>query len=174
MIRLLSADDLIIARKHSEPQIEYVGEIIEIKTNVLILVRFKENFVATFDHTDYMIKFDFLRPSWIRQHYGIDLAYKIFGIEILLPKVLTKREKPLFDVHLDENDQLKLKDRPSVGWFNQTLNENQKEAIVNIMRGEYVNPYLIYGPPGKKQFHFINMRLTSSKQYAIANIFISI
>lgn len=124
--------------------------MIEIKDDDLVCVKFKEDFVLTFDNKAYMIEFDFTRASWIRLHYAIDLAFEIFGIDYLIPKEIIRRKMPLADVNLNGAQQLALNDGRIVNWFNASLNLHQKQAVVNVLRGELLNPYLIYGPPGNE------------------------
>lgn len=116
----------------------------------MVCVKFKEDFVLTFDNKAYMIEFDFTRASWIRLHYAIDLAFEIFGIDYLIPKEIIRRKMPLADVNLNGAQQLALNDGRIVNWFNASLNLHQKQAVVNVLRGELLNPYLIYGPPGNE------------------------
>lgn len=124
--------------------------MIEIKDGDLVCVKFKKDFVLTFDNKAYMIEFDFTRASWIRLHYAIDLAFEIFGIDYLIPKEIIRRKMPLADVNLNRAQQLALTDGRIVNWFNASLNLHQKRAVVNVLRGELLNPYLIYGPPGNE------------------------
>lgn len=124
--------------------------MIEIKDDDLVCVKFKEDFVLTFDNKAYMIEFDFTRASWVRLHYAIDLAFEIFGIDYLIPKEIIRRKMPLADVNLNGAQQLALNDGRIVNWFNASLNLHQKQAVVNVLRGELLNPYLIYGPPGNE------------------------
>lgn len=84
-------------------------------------------------------------------HFAIDLAIDIFGIDYLIPMEALEREKPIIDVHLNKYEQLELlPDKKVLKWFNKSLNDHQKQTVANVMRGDFLNPYLIYGPPGNK------------------------
>lgn len=122
--------------------------MIEIKEFDLVCVKFQDDFIRTFDHTAYMITFDFARAPWIRMHYAIDLAFHIFGIDYLIPNRFIRREKPFAKVNLNEHKQLALSNGKILSWFNSNLNIHQKKAVANVLKGEFLNPYLIYGPPG--------------------------
>lgn len=122
--------------------------MIKIKESDLVCVQFGDDFVQTFDNTAYVIEFDFSRSMWIRMHFALDLAVDIFGIEYLIPKELLKRNATLVDVHLNEHEQLEMTNRKVINWFVDGLNVYQKQAVVNTLRADLLNPYLIYGPPG--------------------------
>lgn len=140
----------MIARKHSALEVAYEGDLIAFKDKDLICIQFKNDFVEQFNNTAYVVEFRFSRALFVRLHYAIDMAVKTFGMGILNPKKIEFREKPLLAVCLNKGKELKLTENgKTLKWFNQKLNENQKEAIANILRGDMLNPYLIYGPPGK-------------------------
>ena len=126
-------------RKNSEPANSYEGVIVDVKEVDLIVVKFSDRFVETFDHTEYSIKFSFSRSYMIRQHFAIDLAVELFGMAILTPNEISLRDKPLVDDNSMKN----------LAWFNERLNKQQKEAVQQIIKGDLLNPYLIFGPPGK-------------------------
>lgn len=127
------------ARKNSEPDISYEGVIIDVKEVDLIVVKFGDSFIGTFDHTAYSVEFSFSRSYMIRQHFAIDLSVELFGMAILTPNEISLRDKPLVDA----------KSMRNLAWFNGRLNMQQTEAVQQIIRGDLLNPYLIFGPPGK-------------------------
>lgn len=142
--------DKLIARKHTQPHISYEGVIIEMNDNDLIVVEFKSDFVNTFNHTAYYVEFSIPRSVFIRQHYALDVAIEIFGLNILIPMESSFRKKPMFDVMLNRNcDLIKKENGALLSWFNAGLNDQQKKAVHRALYGELVLPYLIYGPPGK-------------------------
>lgn len=126
-------------RKHSEPDNTYDGVIIDIKEVDLIVVKFGDSFVEAFDHTAYWVEFSFSRSYMIRQHFAIDLAVDLFGMAILTPNEISLRDKPLVDANSITN----------LSWFNGLLNKEQTQAVQQIIKGDLLNPYLIFGPPGK-------------------------
>lgn len=128
--------------------VAYEGDVIDIKNDNLICVQFKDDFVETFDHTAYMIDVDFTRGTWIRMHYAIDLAFDIFGIDYLNPTHFVRREKSWLEIDLNREEKLTLSDGEILDWFNPNLNTHQKKAVANVLKGEFLNPYLIHGPPG--------------------------
>lgn len=142
--------DKVFAREHTALNVVYEGEVIELKEKDLILVKFKNDFVEKFNNMAYVVEFDFARASFVRMHFAIDMAIKIFGMSILNPKKITFREKPLLDIRLNKKKELRsIKNGKPLNWFNNKLNDNQKETVACILRGDMLNPYVIYGPPGK-------------------------
>lgn len=131
--------------------------MIEIKDSDLICIQFKDEFVKTFDNTAYVVEFDFARNLWIRMHFALDSAWDTFGIEYLIPKQLTKRKVALIDLKLNEDNRLETTNGKVLNWFNDGLNFHQKQAVVNVLRAEFLNPYLIHGPPGNKLFSLISI-----------------
>lgn len=128
--------------------VSYEGSIIQIKDSDLIVVKFNADFVKQFDHTAYSVDFMYSRVTFVRMHFAIDLAIHAFGIEFLMPKKLSIREKPFFNITLDKNLDMIDEKKSKLGWFNQNLDIHQRQAVVNILRGDYLNPYIIHGPPG--------------------------
>lgn len=141
--------DKLIVRKQSEPNISYEGRITALKETDLIVVEFHNDFVKTFDHTRYLIEFTCSRSYCIRQHFAIDMALELYGMDILLPKEISLRDKPILD-------SVKYDDLTNIHWFNDNLNEQQQQAVAKVIRGDLLNPYLIFGPPGK---YFLNLSI---------------
>lgn len=147
--------------------VSYEGAIIDIKDDDLIVVKFKYDFVKQFDHTAYSVEFMYSRVPFVRMHFAIDMAIEVFGIDFLMPKHLSMRANPNLDIILDENLEL-VQNFVKIKWFNKNLNAQQRQAVVNILRGDFLNPYVIYGPPGNfflhglfiEKFH-LNSKLSS-------------
>lgn len=102
-----------------------------------------------------MIDFDFTRSLWIRMHFAIDLALGIFGTDYLMPKEFIRRNTPIVEVHLNQHHQLEMANGQVLNWFIDHLNWYQKEAVANVLMGDLLFPYLIYGPPGKSVYVFV-------------------
>lgn len=81
------------------------------------------------------------------------MATKMFNEYFLFPSKLMEAETTQLSVYLDPMNQLRNKTTKIVmAWFNQSLNAYQKEAVLNVLRGECRQmPYIIYGPPGMCQ-----------------------
>lgn len=148
---LFYLDDKVIARKHSALDVVYKGEVILLKEKDLLCVQFKDDFVENFDNKAYVVEFDFSRNFYVRMHCAIDMATNIFGMSILKPEKIIVRKKPQIDVRLSkEPSNFKLtKNGKPLEWYNEELNDNQRETVANILRGDILNPYIIHGPPGK-------------------------
>lgn len=110
------------------------------KDDDLIVVQFGDDFVNTFNHFEYFVDFSVSRSTVTRQHFAIDLALELFGIEFLMPNDVIFREKDFISMN---------------GWFNGNLNNHQKQAVKQVLRCDLLNPYIIFGPPGE---HFLKFR----------------
>lgn len=140
--------DKVLARKHSAVNVVYEGVLMALKDDNLVTIQFKDDFVGAFDNKAYVVDFDFSRAQYIRTHYAIDKAINMFKMSILNPIEIARREKPILDVHVTTKGKLK-NGKKQLKWFNPLLNDTQKETVANILRGDILNPYVIYGPPGK-------------------------
>lgn len=111
-----------------------------------ILVKFTKNFHDKYNGEDYKIEFHFSRMSIRKQHHAIEKVHKSFGIEYLFP-LQVNIKSPQLDVKIDDGKLLC--NGTSEKWFNESLNNIQKEAVKNVLRGETrPMPYIIFGPPG--------------------------
>lgn len=143
----------MIVRKHSAPNVVYEGFIIEKKVVDRIVVKFGDNFVETFEHSAYYAEFDFSRSYMVRQHYAIDLALELFGLGIIMPTEISLRGIPTLDLRMtSKGNMIQRKTGKCYNFFNNNLNEQQKEAVIHILRCDLQNPYLIFGPPGMMCF----------------------
>lgn len=72
------------------------------------------------------------------------------GQNCLFPSKVQLQDNLQTCVSLDSSNNLVLKDSSQqINWFNPSLNDVQKTAIKNILRGEArPMPYVIFGPPG--------------------------
>lgn len=137
-------------RKHSEANIVYEGLIIDVKETDIIVVKFGDDFVETFDYSPYSIEFSSTRSYFIRQHFAIDLSWELFKTDILIPNDISLRGVPLLDMRMKRKKHMIQRQSGMLQpWFNDKLNEQQKHAVMQIIRGDLLNPYLIFGPPGK-------------------------
>lgn len=91
----------------------------------------------------YDIVFRYDRKYYLMQHQALDFIqrHKLFDLLINNPKYhsTTTVEEPTDEQNYDPPDELE----------NFYLNEEQKDAIANIIQGDYFPlPYLLYGPAG--------------------------
>lgn len=138
----------------TEKPITYEGNIHKLLTDA-ILVKFHTDFLRNHKNLDYKIEFKFSRSAYRRQQHALDVVLDKsgLGLEFLFPIMLdSKPQHELPQVDLEINDKGFLKHRGfdrEMEWFNKRLNEYQKAAVVNILRGECRPlPYIIFGPPG--------------------------
>ncbi|KAH8255162.1 hypothetical protein KR038_003242 [Drosophila bunnanda] len=113
-----------------------------------ILLKFNSSFQAKYKGEEYCLKFYFSRFGLRKHHHAISRIIPVMGEDFLFPTELTKREVPQLEVRMEGEDDMYLYDS-KLKWFNQSLNQIQKRAVFNILRGELLNmPYVIFGPPG--------------------------
>ncbi|KPI94995.1 putative RNA helicase armi [Papilio xuthus] len=121
--------------QNNSPQ--YEGFIHVIKGD-LVLMKFNPQFHETYNGSDVSVEFHFSRTIYRRAHQAINYAVTNLGIHVLFPsQIITKKPQV-------SNDAIN-----TMNWFNKDLNECQKHAITNVLRGECrPMPYCIFGPPG--------------------------
>lgn len=141
--------DRVIARSLNEDDQNktiYDGFIHKMKKN-RVLIKFHEMFHNSYCGESYRLTFKFSRGKFIKQHNGIE---RIKNEEIVFPTKIKTNDTLQFDVNLDDDGNLRSKYvKRRLTWFNQKLNSIQKQAILNILRGEVrPMPYVIFGPPG--------------------------
>lgn len=132
----------------------YEGHIHKLLSDA-ILVKFHSDFQNTHKNLDYNIDFKFSRTGYKRQQHALDVVLDKngLGLEFLFPIMLDNKvqhELPQLDVEMNDKGLLKHRgfDR-EMEWFNKRLNEYQKSAVINVLRGECRPlPYIIFGPPG--------------------------
>lgn len=155
---MIYAESLLQPSSPNAAPIQYQGYIHMIKRHRLLL-KFSEEFQNSYRGEDYKLIFQFSRSKFIKQHNAIDLIgkkLKRFNSNFLFPtsvtpeKSTTSEKKLQLHVQLMSNGNMELEyPKQMVPWFNPKLNEIQKRAVVNVLRGEAKQyPYLIFGPPG--------------------------
>ncbi|XP_068140790.1 probable RNA helicase armi [Drosophila tropicalis] len=113
-----------------------------------VLLKFHSNFQANYANEEYRLEFFFSRYALRKQHFAIGQIIDKMGESFLFPRKLKKRKYPQLDIKMNENNEMILFDT-KINWYNPLLNEIQKRAVFNILRGESDNmPYVIFGPPG--------------------------
>lgn len=147
--------DMIFAKSliqsNANNPVQYQGFVHRIKRNRLLL-KFDENFQYSYQGEDYALIFKFSRSKFVKQHNAVKrLAQKCLKDfpQLLFPDRIVTQKNCQFDVSLDGDDLVLKFPKRTLKWFNPKLNAIQKEAIVNILRGESrPTPYIIFGPPG--------------------------
>lgn len=139
----------------------YEGFIYKIEQNA-ILAKFHSEFHRSHGRRDFRINFHFSRTCFRRQQFALDqvLSSNGLGLNFLFPRLNGIKKNPQLDVKLSENGNLLLNQKESE-FFNKSLNIYQKNAVVNVLRGETRPlPYIIYGPPGMLHFRiFLGFRI---------------
>lgn len=117
----------------------------------LVRIEFGNDFKRSFKRVTYEVTFLPNSTTFLHGHRAIDLACKMFDSNFLFPQRLTELRNPQIDVTLNVNFNLQLADSNEVlPWFNNELNNHQREAVKQVLRADcgYM-PHIIYGPPGK-------------------------
>lgn len=128
----------------------YEGCIHKVEQNAII-VKFHPEFHQNHNRRDYQIDFFFSRTSFKRQQHALDKAVSSngLGIDFLFPLLQNHIKNPQVDVKLLPNESMEIHGQ-QYEFFNKKLNTYQKDAVVNVLRGESRPlPYIIYGPPGE-------------------------
>lgn len=114
-----------------------------------IYVAFNTAFRPEFCRRVFQIEFHFSRSQFRRQHHALKtvLADSGLGLNFLFPTNVVSKN-PQVDVELV--DGVMMRGSKRLEWNNKSLNVYQKQAVVNVLRGENRPlPYIIYGPPGE-------------------------
>lgn len=124
--------DRLIASDFSNT--DYEGIIHKITANHIHL-KFSPLFHDSYQGEDYSVRIIANRATYKRQHNAIQLAMKNLGRDILFPTKI-----------IEKSPQTEFK---QLEWYNESLNEYQKAAVINILYGlARPLPYIIFGPPG--------------------------
>lgn len=128
----------------------YQGYIHRIRQKRLLL-KFSEEFHCMYRGEDYKLIFKFSRSKFIKQHNAVErIAKKMIqnGFEFLFPTAIKSGKRLQLSVQLIDSDMILDFPKQTVPWFNTKLNEIQRQAVFNVLRGEVkMCPYLVFGPP---------------------------
>lgn len=131
---------------------QFQGFIHRIKKNQLLL-KFSDEFQSKYLGEDYKIIFKFARTKYVKQHNAIERIAKKMkqnGFEFLFPTAV-KSGKEQLDVQLVDGEMVLKFPKQSILWHDAKLNEIQKRAVFNVLRGEVrMCPYIVFGPPVSK------------------------
>lgn len=129
-----------------------------------LLTKFHRDFHASHNRRDFKIEFEFSRSTYRRQNYALDCVASLTGLgfDFIFPKARNFIRKPQLEVQLVDGKAMMI-DGEEQKWFNNNLNKYQRQAIVNVLRGESRPlPHIIYGPPGKSDKHETTLNLHSN------------
>lgn len=122
------------------------GEIHKVLSD-RVLIRFNDNFHSSYNNEDWRLEFHFSRMGMRKCHFAVQKSIGQLGPDFLFPTKINLKP-PQLDVRLEEDRLISAKGE-ELPWFNTNLNLVQKEAIVNVLRGEArPMPYVLFGPPG--------------------------
>lgn len=142
----------------------YEGCIHKVEQNA-ILVKFHAEFHQNHNRKDYRIDFFFSRTAFKRQQHALDktVSQNGLGFDFLFPLLKNFIKNPQVDVKLLPNENMEIYGK-EFEFFNNKLNKYQKDAVMNVLRGESRPlPYIIYGPPG--EFFWPYQRLKFPKTF---------
>ena len=128
----------------------YEGCIHKVEQNA-ILVKFHPDFHQRHNNKDYRIDFVFSRTAFKRQQHALEMVISQTGLgfDFIFPHLENFIKSPQVDVTLGANGKMDINGE-QFDFFNKNLNQYQKEAVKNVLRGDIRPlPYIIYGPPGK-------------------------
>ncbi|XP_066992645.2 probable RNA helicase armi [Anabrus simplex] len=150
----------------NKPEVKYEGFIHKVRCSD-VLLKFNATFHASYADEEYSISFYPTRTPMRMCHASVDLAKKNLGERVLFPNGIQLQEPQLLLAEEysppDANNSSvenghgispvmmnsRLKYSVRLKWFNHSLNQKQKEAVCNVLRGEARPlPYVIFGPPG--------------------------
>jgi helicase MOV-10 len=112
-----------------------------------LLLQFHQSFHRSFNvdlNRVHLVRFTFSRTSFRTSHQGCLLAPSTMKADLLMPK-------PIHVQRIQRNIlQRKMRVVPdNLSWASRILNEEQKEAVQQIVKGMLLPmPYVIFGPPG--------------------------
>ena len=104
---------------------------------------FHKNFNVNVDRVD-LIRFTFSRTTFRTSHAGCLVAPKAMGPSMLMP-----REQHVTRINAQQHQRLQRVLPKRFAWASKSLNDEQQNAVTEIIRGTLrPMPYIIFGPPG--------------------------
>lgn len=147
---MIYAQSLLPSNSSQNESNQYQGFIHRIKKDQLLL-KFSEEFHSSYLGEDYKIIFKFARTKLIKQHNAIERVAKKMkynGFEYLFPTIVKSVKRLQLEVELKDDEMVLQFPKQSIPWYNKKLNEIQKRAVFNVLRGEVrMCPYIVFGPP---------------------------
>ncbi|XP_055689527.1 probable RNA helicase armi [Lutzomyia longipalpis] len=139
--------DIIRATNPWNTRQVFEGHVHKIQQN-RVLVKFDKSFQYNYRGELYNVQFHYTRGQIRKLHHAVEKVLEQLGEEVIFPVKITPKT-PQVDVVLNDERMIDQKTGQELKWFNEKLNESQKRAIKNILRGEArPMPYVIFGPPG--------------------------
>ncbi|XP_049290312.1 probable RNA helicase armi isoform X1 [Anopheles funestus] len=120
-----------------------------------VFLKFDQAFHSQYNGECYAVQFVFGRGTFRKQHHAIKRIQQTLGYEYLFP-VQIKHQQPVLNVRLNARNDMLLEEKTAdaakvrmLPWYNEALNRYQRQAVVNVLRGEArPMPHIIFGPPG--------------------------
>ncbi|KAK6623465.1 hypothetical protein RUM43_009317 [Polyplax serrata] len=173
---LIMGDKVVVTQPWSmvDKDVRYVGYIYDVREKEIYL-KFHEVFHQNYDESECDISFEPNKGQLMLAHDAINRAKKNLGQKLLFPKAVDEKSSQLEFTVDDESFNMKIGklnindtemkkveceidpkgyvtqncNAKKLVWFNKNLNERQKMAVVNVLKGHgRPLPYVIFGPPG--------------------------
>ncbi|XP_059613070.1 probable RNA helicase armi [Phlebotomus argentipes] len=150
----------------------YEGFIHKVLQNS-VLVKFEKHFQNSYNGEKYNVQFQFSRGSFRKQHHAVANIIPRMKEHVVFP-VQIEPKSPQVDVEIVNGELVEQKAGRVLNWFNPKLNESQKRAVKNILRGEArPMPYVIFGPPGTgKTYTVLEVILQIAKNVSHSRILV--
>lgn len=142
-----SSNEQVSDDSGSEIEATYKGSIHKVCRD-RVLIKFHPDFHDNYDNECYAVEFKHVRSQFILAHHGIVRCIDNLGINFLFPHNFLNNKS--LQVNVDMVEGVLQRGDKTLKWVDTNLNEFQKFAVTQILRGELrPMPYVIYGPPGK-------------------------
>ncbi|GAB0100979.1 Probable RNA helicase armi [Sergentomyia squamirostris] len=140
--------DIIRITSPYSTQRAYEGYVHKIEKD-RVLVKFERNFQNSYNGEKYNVTFNYSRGNLRKLHHAVGKILPHLGDCVVFPTKV-ELKPPQIDVVLnDQGDMVDQMNGRELSWFNKKLNEAQRRAVRNVLRGEArPMPYVIFGPPG--------------------------
>lgn len=141
----ISVGDFFHVLRENDKNVYLRGKVQKI-TEEMFTIKFKEDLPESLERHTFRVEFHYNRSLYKRKHQGIDDAVAKFSENFLFPAVF-EFISPRLDVR--ESGGGLVIDGKATNFVSDLLNEEQKDAVVQALRGESRPlPFIIYGPPG--------------------------